>query len=171
MSILGDLPMDGHLHIQGKIGYMPQNAWVFSGTVRDNILFGEAMEHHKYSRVLQLCQLNAVRLLRHVFFHLVWILSLFYPRWCKYRLLHIYCIDQYTAIEINLVIIFHMFRESSPSSFQQDLAHFPHGDQTFVGERGLLLSGGQKARLNLARYSLKSYRYETGYWKLSRCWN
>ena len=29
--------------------------------------------------------------------------------------------------------------------------NFPDGDQTLVGERGLTLSGGQKARISLAR--------------------
>ena len=41
----------------------------------------------------------------------------------------------------------------SKSSFQ-DILMMPHGDLTLVGERGLSLSGGQKARLNLARYVL-----------------
>lgn len=32
-----------------------------------------------------------------------------------------------------------------------DLKQLPHGDETIVGEKGVLLSGGQKARINLAR--------------------
>lgn len=33
----------------------------------------------------------------------------------------------------------------------RDFKQFPQGDQTVVGERGTSLSGGQKARINLAR--------------------
>ncbi|GJJ68711.1 hypothetical protein EMPS_01057 [Entomortierella parvispora] len=36
-------------------------------------------------------------------------------------------------------------------SLEQDLKLFPFGDQTEIGERGVNLSGGQKARLSLAR--------------------
>ncbi|XP_077301221.1 putative multidrug resistance-associated protein lethal(2)03659 [Arctopsyche grandis] len=34
---------------------------------------------------------------------------------------------------------------------ETDLKSFPHGDKTIVGERGISLSGGQKARVSLAR--------------------
>ncbi|KAG0237844.1 hypothetical protein BGW42_008465 [Actinomortierella wolfii] len=36
-------------------------------------------------------------------------------------------------------------------NLSEDLATFPDGDQTEIGERGINLSGGQKARLSLAR--------------------
>lgn len=36
-------------------------------------------------------------------------------------------------------------------SLDRDLQLFPEGDKTFVGEKGYTLSGGQKARLSLAR--------------------
>lgn len=36
-------------------------------------------------------------------------------------------------------------------ALQKDFQQFPQGDQTIVGERGSSLSGGQKARINLAR--------------------
>nr|XP_023018986.1 multidrug resistance-associated protein 4-like [Leptinotarsa decemlineata] len=36
-------------------------------------------------------------------------------------------------------------------ALQSDFARFTHGDRTLVGERGVTLSGGQRARINLAR--------------------
>lgn len=37
------------------------------------------------------------------------------------------------------------------SSLHQDLTEFPNGDETLVGEKGITLSGGQKARVSIAR--------------------
>ncbi|XP_060519081.1 ATP-binding cassette sub-family C member 4-like isoform X2 [Cylas formicarius] len=36
-------------------------------------------------------------------------------------------------------------------ALERDFEQLPHGDRTFVGERGMALSGGQKARVALAR--------------------
>lgn len=36
-------------------------------------------------------------------------------------------------------------------ALKRDLQLLPHADQTLVGEKGVQLSGGQKARVNLAR--------------------
>ena len=36
-------------------------------------------------------------------------------------------------------------------SLKKDIKSFPYGDNTWVGEKGYTLSGGQKARITLAR--------------------
>lgn len=33
-----------------------------------------------------------------------------------------------------------------------DFKQLPYGDKTIVGNKGISLSGGQRARINLARY-------------------
>ena len=75
----------------GTLVYVPQTPWIFSGTIRENILFGQPYDEPKYNRVIEACALT------------------------------------------------------------EDIQRFPDYDQTVVGERGEVLSGGQKARVSLAR--------------------
>ena len=92
LAILQELPLSqGSISCSGKIAHVPQQAWIFSGTVRENILFGQAMDPLRYNMVLDACALL------------------------------------------------------------NDIQDFPDGDLTMIGERGVLLSGGQRARVDLAR--------------------
>ena len=43
------------------------------------------------------------------------------------------------------------FQVVEASALKPDFMLFPNGDHTLVGEKGISLSGGQKARINLAR--------------------
>ena len=91
-SIINDVGIDqGSIKTEGKLIIVPQVPWVFSGTIRDNILFGQPLETKKYETILDGCALK------------------------------------------------------------MDLTMFPKGDLTQIGERGISLSGGQQARVSLAR--------------------
>uniref|UniRef100_A0A8C8ZXR7 Multidrug resistance-associated protein 4 n=1 Tax=Prolemur simus TaxID=1328070 RepID=A0A8C8ZXR7_PROSS len=91
-AVLGELPpKQGLVSVHGKIAYVSQQPWVFSGTVRSNILFGKKYEKERYEKVIKACALK------------------------------------------------------------KDLQLLEDGDLTVIGDRGTTLSGGQKARVNLAR--------------------
>ena len=91
-AILGELPLHrGSVSYHGKIAYVPQIPWVFSGTIRENILFGLPFNEERFQEVVHICELT------------------------------------------------------------KDLTHFTSGDLTEIGQRGVTLSGGQKARVGLAR--------------------
>nr|XP_020639200.1 multidrug resistance-associated protein 4 isoform X1 [Pogona vitticeps] len=91
-AILGELPASrGIISGQGRIAYVSQQPWVFSGTVRNNILFGKDYHKEKYEKVLRACALK------------------------------------------------------------KDMELLEDGDLTIIGDRGVTLSGGQRARVNLAR--------------------
>jgi ATP-binding cassette subfamily C (CFTR/MRP) protein 4 len=83
--------LKGELDVKGTISYASQEPWIFSSSIRQNILFGQKMDVKKYNKVVQVCAL------------------------------------------------------------EKDFVLFPYGDRTIVGERGVMLSGGQKARVSLAR--------------------
>uniref|UniRef100_A0A803TSN8 ATP binding cassette subfamily C member 4 (PEL blood group) n=1 Tax=Anolis carolinensis TaxID=28377 RepID=A0A803TSN8_ANOCA len=91
-AILGELSASkGFIDVQGRIAYVSQQPWVFSGTVRNNILFGKEYYKDRYEKVLKACALK------------------------------------------------------------KDMELLADGDLTVIGDRGVTLSGGQKARVNLAR--------------------
>ncbi|KAL4705012.1 hypothetical protein ACJJTC_009800 [Scirpophaga incertulas] len=91
--ILGELPpIKGTVSLGcSRISYASQEPWLFSGTVRQNILFGQPYDPSRYKKVVTACALL------------------------------------------------------------RDFEQLPNGDGTLVGERGSSLSGGQRARVGLAR--------------------
>lgn len=91
-AILNELPLQsGSINVSGKISFASQEAWLFSSSVKQNILFGLPLNKNRYNSVIKTCCLT------------------------------------------------------------RDFELWPDGDETIVGERGMSLSGGQKARINLAR--------------------
>lgn len=90
--MLGELTVDsGHITVDGTVSYAAQEAWLFEGSIRANIVFIEEYDERRYRQVVRVCAL------------------------------------------------------------ERDFKLLPFGDSTVVGERGISLSGGQKARVNLAR--------------------
>lgn len=45
------------IEVSGKIAYVSQNAWIQTGTVQDNILFGSIMDKQRYHETLEKCSL------------------------------------------------------------------------------------------------------------------
>mgnify|MGYP002623134508 CR=1 FL=1 len=92
LSLTGEMPKTkGTLRFIKSIAYVEQEPIIFSGTLRENILFGKEYDETRYNEVVKGC------------------------------------------------------------SLESDLKQFPNGDLSEIGERGINLSGGQKARVALAR--------------------
>ncbi|XP_022781787.1 multidrug resistance-associated protein 4-like isoform X2 [Stylophora pistillata] len=92
LAIAGEISdISGDITFQGSLAHVSQTPWVFSGTIRQNILFGLPYDETKYSKIIEACSLT------------------------------------------------------------EDFHTFPNSDHTVVGERGAVLSGGQRARVSMAR--------------------
>ncbi len=107
----------------GRIGYAPQNPWIFPGTLRENVLAGQPFEPRHYWEVIKVTCLNEVRTE-----DTTTIPILLFWNYCL-------CVTA-TALAVFLA---------------QDLRQLKNGDQTRVGVGGVMMSGGQQARVSIAR--------------------
>ena len=57
--IIGELPiLKGKISFAGQIAHVPQTPWLFSGTIRDNILFGRTFDQQRYEEIIKACALK-----------------------------------------------------------------------------------------------------------------
>ena len=68
MALLRELPVtSGSIRISGRVAYVSQQPWVFSGTLKENIVFGKKFDKERYEKVIHVCALETVRSLNHLF--------------------------------------------------------------------------------------------------------
>ena len=61
MTILNELIIQkGNIQRTGTIAYSAQQPWIFSGTIRQNILFGKEFKKAFYEKVITACALAPV---------------------------------------------------------------------------------------------------------------
>ncbi|KAJ6415090.1 hypothetical protein OIU84_003983 [Salix udensis] len=57
-AVLGEAPrVNGIVHVHGEVAYVSQTAWIQTGTIRENILFGSTKDQIRYQEVLKRCSL------------------------------------------------------------------------------------------------------------------
>ncbi|KAL3360377.1 hypothetical protein AABB24_013687 [Solanum stoloniferum] len=59
-AMLGEVPAitDSMVVIRGTVAYVPQVSWIFNATVRENILFGSAIDAARYDRAIDVTALR-----------------------------------------------------------------------------------------------------------------
>ncbi|XP_047385033.1 ATP-binding cassette sub-family C member 12 isoform X2 [Sciurus carolinensis] len=58
-AVLGQMQLQkGIVAVNGTLAYVSQQAWIFHGNVRENILFGEKYDHQRYQHTVRVCGLQ-----------------------------------------------------------------------------------------------------------------
>lgn len=64
MAILEELEkISGQLEVQGSVFYVPQEPWIFTASVRQNIIFGKPYNKEKFDKIIQVCCLQQVNII------------------------------------------------------------------------------------------------------------
>ncbi|XP_068202669.1 ATP-binding cassette sub-family C member 5-like [Palaemon carinicauda] len=59
-AICGDMRINrGNIFVNGKIALVTQQAWIYSGTLRDNLLLGASYDEIKYKETVRVCCLQS----------------------------------------------------------------------------------------------------------------
>jgi ATP-binding cassette, subfamily B, multidrug efflux pump len=110
-----EIPLD---RLRAAIGFVPQEPFLFSETIAENVSFGATEEGHGFTRM----DTDANR----------------QEKPCS-------------SVSIRGDLSSRVAAAAAVARLDKDVADFPRGFDTAVGERGITLSGGQKQRTALAR--------------------
>ena len=54
MALLHELPVNkGSVSVGGTVAYAPQQPWVFSASIQQNILFGQLFDKERYEQAIR----------------------------------------------------------------------------------------------------------------------
>lgn len=63
--MLQEIPLvSGDVQMAGRVAYVSQQPWVFSGSIKENITFGKDFDQEKYDEVVKVCALKKVMRVR-----------------------------------------------------------------------------------------------------------
>ncbi|XP_078524925.1 ATP-binding cassette sub-family C member 12-like [Lissotriton helveticus] len=58
-ALLGQMHLkDGEVYLNGTLAYVPQQAWIFHGSVKENVLFGKEFDEKRYHEAIRDCLLE-----------------------------------------------------------------------------------------------------------------
>ncbi|XP_046852739.1 ATP-binding cassette subfamily C member 4-like isoform X2 [Xenia sp. Carnegie-2017] len=59
LAMLREIPLvNGDVQMAGRVAYVSQQPWVFSGSIKENITFGKDFDQEKYDEVVKVCALK-----------------------------------------------------------------------------------------------------------------
>ena len=90
MSILRELPITkGSVKVQGKISYTSQQPWVFSASLRQNIVFGNKFDSARYNKIIRACALDKVCIDQPMLNNTVYFLGMLYSLMMQFNLFRV----------------------------------------------------------------------------------
>jgi ATP-binding cassette subfamily C (CFTR/MRP) protein 4 len=61
MTLLEEMRIEqGSVEIRGSVFYSPQEPWIFTASIRQNILFGKEYNQQKFEKIVKACCLDKV---------------------------------------------------------------------------------------------------------------
>ena len=109
LGLIGELEnYMGKIDVKGRIAYVSQQPWIFTASIKQNIIFGLEFNRQKFDQVVEVCSLKKVK-------------------------------SKTKFIKKKKLLDF----------FKKDLKLLAYGENTLVGEKGINLSGGQRARISM----------------------
>ena len=64
LSLIDEMQkVSGKIDIKGSLFYVPQEPWIFTASLKQNILFGKPYDKKKFDKIVKICCLDEVAII------------------------------------------------------------------------------------------------------------